>query len=224
MESGSNRKMENGFTGKILRVNLTSEKIHFETIEEKFYRRYFGGRGLIAYYLLKELNPGIDPLGPKNKLIFACGPITGAPVSGSGRNSIGAKSPLTGAYGEAEAGGYWGTELKQAGFDAIILEGKASSPVYLWIKDKKVELRDASRLWGLEIKKSQDNIRNELEDDSVKVAQIGPGGEKQVRYACVVNDMHHVAGRCQHSFTRYSSFTLQCSTYLPSTWFCSTKV
>jgi aldehyde:ferredoxin oxidoreductase len=196
MENGSIRKMENGLTGKILRVNLTSEKIHFETIEEKFYRRYFGGRGLIAYYLLKELNSGIDPLGPKNKLIFACGPITGASVSGSGRNSIGAKSPLTGAYGEAEAGGYWGTELKQAGFDAIILEGKASSPVYLWIKDQKIELRDASRLWGLEIKKSQDNIQNELEDHSVKVAQIGPGGEKQVRYACVVNDMHHVAGRC----------------------------
>jgi aldehyde:ferredoxin oxidoreductase len=188
--------MENGLTGKILRVNLTTEKISFETIEQEFYRRYFGGRGLISYYLLKELDPGIDPLGPKNKLIFACGPITGASVSGSGRNSIGAKSPLTGAYGEAEAGGYWGTELKQAGFDAIILEGKASSPVYLWINDQKVELRDASRLWGFEIKKSQDNIQNELEDDSVKVAQIGPGGEKQVRYACVVNDMHHVAGRC----------------------------
>jgi aldehyde:ferredoxin oxidoreductase len=188
--------MENGLTGKILRVNLTTEKISFETIKEKFYRRYFGGRGLISYYLLKELEPRIDALSPKNKIIFACGPVTGAPVSGSGRNSIGAKSPLTGAYGEAEAGGYWGTELKQAGFDAIILEGKASSPVYLWIKDQKVELRDASRLWGLEIKKSQDTIRNELEDDSVKVAQIGPGGEKQVRYACVVNDMHHVAGRC----------------------------
>jgi aldehyde:ferredoxin oxidoreductase len=188
--------MENGLTGKILRVNLTTEKISFETIEQEFYRRYFGGRGLISYYLLKELDPGIDPLGPKNKLIFACGPITGASVSGSGRNSIGAKSPLTGAYGEAEAGGYWGTELKQAGFDGIILEGKASSPVYLWINDQKVELRDASRLWGFEIKKSQDNIQNELEDDSVKVAQIGPGGEKQVRYACVVNDMHHVAGRC----------------------------
>ncbi len=188
--------MEKSLTGRILRVNLTTEKISFEKIEETFYRRYFGGRGLIAYYLLKELNPGIDPLGPKNKLVFACGPVTGALVSGSGRNSIGAKSPLTGAYGEAEAGGYWGTELKQAGFDAIILEGNASRPVYLWIKDQKVELRDASRLWGLEIKKSQDNILNELKDDSVKVAQIGPGGEKQVRYACVVNDMHHVAGRC----------------------------
>jgi aldehyde:ferredoxin oxidoreductase len=188
--------MDNSFTGKILRVNLSKEKISSETLEESFYRRYFGGRGLIAYYLLKELNPGIDPLGPDNKLIFACGPVTGAPVSGSGRNSVGAKSPLTGAYGEAEAGGFWGAELKQASFDAIIVEGKASEPVYLWIKDQKVELRDASRLWGLEIKKSQETIRSELGDSRVKVAQIGPGGEKLVRYASVVNDLNHVAGRC----------------------------
>jgi len=188
--------MGNGFTGKIIRVNLNTEKISFETLEETFYRRYFGGRGLISYYLLKELEPGIDPLGPENKLIFACGPVTGAPVSGSGRNSVGAKSPLTGAYGEAEAGGYWGAELKRAGFDAIIFEGKASSPVYLWIKDQKVELRDASHLWGMEIRKAQETIRNELEDNRVKVAQIGPGGEKQVRYGCVINDLHHTAGRC----------------------------
>jgi len=188
--------MEKSFTGKILRVNLSKEKISSENLEETFYRRYFGGRGLISYYLLKELEPRIDPLGPENKLIFACGPVTGAPVSGSGRNSVGAKSPLTGAYGEAEAGGFWGAELKQAGFDAIIFEGKASSPVYLWIKDQKVELRDASRLWGLEIKKSQETIRSDLGDNRVKVAQIGPGGEKLVRYASVVNDMNHVAGRC----------------------------
>jgi len=188
--------MDNSFTGKILRVNLSKEKISSENLEESFYRRYFGGRGLIAYYLLRELNPRIDPLDPENKLIFACGPVTGTPVSGSGRNSVGAKSPLTGAYGEAEAGGFWGAELKQAGFDAIIVEGKTTEPVYLWIHDQKVELRDASRLWGLEIKKSQETIRNDLGDNSVKVSQIGPGGEKLVRYASVVNDMNHVAGRC----------------------------
>ena len=188
--------MKNGFTGKVLRVNLSNEKISSENLEETFYRRYFGGRGLISYYLLNELEPRIDPLGPDNKLIFACGPVTGAPVSGSGRNSVGAKSPLTGAYGEAEAGGFWGAELKRAGFDAIIVEGKASSPVYLWIHDKKVELRDASSLWGLEIKKSQETIRKDLGNKTVKVAQIGPGGEKLVRYASVVNDMNHVAGRC----------------------------
>jgi aldehyde:ferredoxin oxidoreductase len=188
--------MKNCFEGKILRVNLSKEKISPECLEETFYRRYFGGRGLISYYLLKELKHGIDPLGPDNKLIFACGPVTGAPVSGSGRNSVGAKSPLTGAYGEAEAGGYWGAELKRAGFDAIIFEGKATDPVYLWIHDQNVELRDASNLWGLEIKKSQETIREELGDKRVRVAQIGPGGEKLVHYASVVNDMNHVAGRC----------------------------
>jgi len=188
--------MEDSFTGKILRVNLTTEKISSETIEETFYRRHFGGRGLISYILLNELEPRIDPLGPENKLIFACGPVTGAPVSGSGRNSVGAKSPLTGAYGEAEAGGFWGAELKRAGYDAIVVEGKASSPVYLWIHDQNVELRDASRMWGLEIRKAQETVRSELGDKTVKVAQIGPGGERLVRYACVINDMNHAAGRC----------------------------
>lgn len=188
--------MSDSFTGKILRVNLNKEITSTETIKNIFYRRHFGGRGLISYILLNELEAKIDPLGPKNKLIFACGPVTGAPISGSGRNSVGAKSPLTGAYGEAEAGGYWGAELKRAGFDAIIVEGKASTPVYLWINDQKAELRDASKLWGLEIKKSQETIQSELDDKRVKVAQIGPGGEKLVRYASLVNDMNHVAGRC----------------------------
>ncbi len=188
--------MEECFIGKILRVNLNTEKISSETLEETFYRRHFGGRGLISYILLNELEPQTDPLGPKNKLIFALGPVSGAPFSGSGRNSVGAKSPLTGAYGEAEAGGYWGAELKRAGYDAIIVEGKASSPVYLWIHDENVELRDASRIWGLEIRKAMETIRNDLDDKTVKVAQIGPGGERLVRYACVINDMNHAAGRC----------------------------
>jgi aldehyde:ferredoxin oxidoreductase len=187
--------MENGFTGKILRVNLSTDKISTETIEETFYRRHFGGRGLISYVLLNELEPKTDPLGPENKLIFAGGPVTGAPVSGSGRNSVGAKSPLTGAYGEAEVGGYWGAELKRAGFDAIIFEGKASSPVYLWVKDQNVEIRDASGVWGSEIKKSQETIRKDLDNKTAKIAQIGPGGEKQVRYGCIINDMNHAAGR-----------------------------
>ncbi len=188
--------MKNAFTGKILRVNLSKEKTSIETIDEIFYRRYFGGRGLISYILLNEIAPKIDPLGPENKLIFACGPVTGAPVSGSGRNSVGAKSPLTGAYGEAEAGGYWGAELKRAGFDAIIVEGKASNPVYLQIQNNNIEIIEASHLWGLEIKKAQETIKKDLGNKTVKVAQIGPGGENLVRYASVVNDMNHVAGRC----------------------------
>ena len=188
--------MTEGLTGKILRVNLNKENTSTETIEETFYRRHFGGRGLISYILLNELEPKTDPLSPENKLIFACGPVTGTPVSGSGRNSVGAKSPLTGAYGEAEVGGFWGAELKRAGFDAIIVEGNASSPVYLWIDNQKVEFRDASRLWGLEIRESQERIRNELGNKRVKLAQIGPGGERLVRYASIINDMNHAAGRC----------------------------
>ncbi|MDO9066216.1 MAG: aldehyde ferredoxin oxidoreductase N-terminal domain-containing protein, partial [Chloroflexota bacterium] len=112
--------MPNGYTGKILRVNLSTTRISIEENPENFYRQYFGGEGLIAYFLLKELPPGIEPLGPENKLIFAAGPLTGAPVGGCGRHAVGAKSPLTGAFGEAEAGGYWGAELKMAGFDAVI--------------------------------------------------------------------------------------------------------
>ncbi len=188
--------MNYGYTGKIIRVDLSKEAVSFMELEESFYRRYFGGRSLIAYFLLKELEQGIDPLAPDNKLIFACGPVTGAPVSGSGRNSIGAKSPLTGAYGEAEAGGFWGAELKRAGFDAIIVEGRAVEPVYLWIHGGEVEIKNASHLWGMEIKKSQKTIRGDLEDNLVKVAQIGPGGERMVRYASVINDLNHVAGRC----------------------------
>lgn len=188
--------MNYGYMGSILRVNLSEERISFEQPEEVFYRRYFGGRGLIAYFLLTELEPRIDPLGPDNKLIFACGPVTGAPISGSGRHSVGAKSPLTGAYGEAEAGGFWGAELKRAKLDAIIIEGKSDEPVYLWIHEGKVEIMDASHLWGIEIKKSQKTIRKDLGDRSAKVAQIGSGGEKMVRYASVINDMNHAAGRC----------------------------
>ena len=184
-----------GYTGKILRVNLSKDKISTESPDEIFYRRYMGGEGFVAYYLLKELEPGVDPLGPENKLIFAAGPVTGAPIPGSGRNSIGAKSPLTGGFGESEVGGYWGAELKHAGFDAVIVEGKSDSPVYLWIHDGEAEIRDASHIWGKETGEAQKIIREELNDDLVRVALIGPGGEKLVRYACVMVDLKDAAGR-----------------------------
>ena len=178
-----------------MRVNLSDEKILVENPEENFYRRYCGGRAFIAYYLMKETRPGVDPLGPENKLIFATGILTGAPFSGSGRNSIGAKSPLTGAYGDAEVGGFWGAELKHAGFDAIVVEGKATSPVYLWVHDGQAEIRDASHLWGKEIGESQELIQKELQDKALRTAQIGPAGEELVRYASVINDVRHSAGR-----------------------------
>lgn len=187
--------MPNGYNGKILRVDLSSGKIATEEFPENFYRQYFGGEGFTGYFLLKELSPGVDPLGPGNKLIFAAGPLTGVPVGGCGRHSVGGKSPLTGAFGEAEAGGYWGTELKMAGFDAIIIEGKAEKPVYLFIRDGEAQLRDARHLWGKKALECQDAIREELGDPLIKVALIGPAGENLVRFANIMNDLDAAAGR-----------------------------
>jgi aldehyde:ferredoxin oxidoreductase len=187
--------MPGGYNGKILRVDLSRCALSVETPPDNFYRTYLGGRNFVAYYLLKGLKGGEDALGPENKLIFAAGVLTGLPTSGTGRNSVGAKSPLTGVYGDAEVGGYWGAELKHAGFDAIIIEGQASSPVYLWIQDGQAEIRDARHLWGLTTGECERRIKEELGDRAVRVAQIGIAGENQVRFACVINDLSHAAGR-----------------------------
>ncbi|MFQ6080417.1 MAG: aldehyde ferredoxin oxidoreductase family protein [Candidatus Bathyarchaeia archaeon] len=184
-----------GYNGRVLKIDLADGNISTEKPPESFYRTYFGGRALIAYYLLKETEAGVDPFSPENLLIFATGVITGHSFSGSGRNSVGAKSPLTGAYGDAEAGGFWGAELKKAGYDAIVVRGKAEKPTYVWIHDGEVELRDASHLWGRATGEVEGLIKKELEDTGVRVAQIGPAGERLVRYACVVNDLTHFAGR-----------------------------
>ncbi|MCD6539051.1 aldehyde ferredoxin oxidoreductase, partial [Candidatus Bathyarchaeota archaeon] len=184
-----------GYAGRILRVNLTDDKIRIESPDEKFYRRYMGGWGFIAYYLLRELESGVEPLSPVNKLIVALGPITGVPIAGSGRNAVGGKSPLTGGFGASEGGGFFGAELKKAGFDCIIIEGRAEKPVYLWIHDGEAEIRDANHIWGMYIADSQRIIREELKDNLIRTMQIGPGGENLVRYACVINDLKHAAGR-----------------------------
>jgi len=184
-----------GYNGKILRVNLSSRSTSVEEPDEIFYRRYLGGPALIAYYLLKELKPGIDPYSPENRVIFAPGIITGVPVGGSGRNAVGGKAPMTGGFSTAEAGGYFGAELKHAGFDAVVIEGKADKPVYLWIQDGKAEIKDASHLWGKTTAETQEAIRQELGDSLIRTALIGPGGEKLVRFACIVNDLGHFAGR-----------------------------
>jgi len=187
--------MAYGYNGKVLRVNLSTKGISTEELDDIFYRRYMGGRGFIGHYLLKELEPGVDPLGPENKLVFATGVITGGRIGGSGRNSVGAKSPLTNGYGEAEAGGYWGAELKRAGYDVVIFEGKSEKPVYLWISSGKAELRDASHLWGKKTWDTQEAIRAELGDKAIKTALIGPAGEKLSLLACILNDITHSYGR-----------------------------
>jgi aldehyde:ferredoxin oxidoreductase len=193
--SGKVKRLPFGYNGKILRVDLSRSRIKVNQLDDIFYRRYIGGEGFVAYYLLKELDPGIDALSPKNILIFAAGPVTGVPIPGNGRNSVGAKSPLTGGFGESEVGGLWGAELKHAGFDAIIFEGRSKEPVFLWVHDEETELIDAEHLWGKETGETESLIRDELKDRLVRVASIGPAGEKLVRYACVINDLRDAAGR-----------------------------
>ncbi len=187
--------MANGYTGQILHVNLTNGTTRIETPPDSWYRRYLGGNGFIGYYLLREIPANADPLGPENVLVFAGGPITGVPVAGGGRSHIGAKSPLTGGYGEGDVGGYFGAELRQAGFDAVIVHGKAAEPVYLWVHDGQVEIRPAGHLWGMTTKECQDTVRQELGERRARLAVIGPGGEKLARVACIVVDLHDAAGR-----------------------------
>jgi len=184
-----------GYNGKILRVNLTTRTVEVEEPSVKFYRRYLGGNGFVSYFLLKELEKGIDPLSDKNKLIFATSVMTGAPIPGFGRQSIGAKSPLTGFYGQSEAGGFWGPELKFAGYDAIVVDGKADSPVYLWIKNGKVEIRDAQALWSKETAQTFDGLVDELGDNKIRTLIIGPAGENLVKFAGVASDLSHYHGR-----------------------------
>ena len=187
--------MAKGYNGKILRVNLTEGSIEEETPAEIVYRMYMGGSALSLYYLLREQKPGVEPLGPETKLIFMSNVVSGVPLPGLSRYTVAARSPLTGALGEAEAGGFFGPELKMAGFDGVIVEGRSRTPVYLWVKDGKAEIRDAAKLWGKETGEVERLIREELVDRRVRIVQCGPAGEKKVRYACVVNELKHVNGR-----------------------------
>lgn len=189
------KQMPGGYNGKILRVDLSERNTSVEAIDELFCRKYLGGAGFVSYFLWKELPPGIDALAPENKLIFALGPVTGVPLPGSGRHCVGAKSPLTGGIAKSEVGEFWGAELKRAGYDAIIIEGKAEKPVYLWVHDGEVSIRDACHLWGGNTKETQQGIRDELGDNRIRVALIGPAGENLVRYACIMHGLHDTAGR-----------------------------
>ncbi|MFH1639934.1 MAG: aldehyde ferredoxin oxidoreductase family protein [Chloroflexota bacterium] len=187
--------MANGYNGKILRVNLTNGTTKTEELDELFCRRFLGGAGFVLYYLTKELKAGIDPLGPENKLVMMCGPLSGIPISGSGRNCVGAKSPLTGGIAKSEVGGFFGAEMRHTGIDGIIVEGKAAKPVYIYLHDGAAEIKDASKLWGKNTKETEEDIRAELGDDRTRVASIGPAGENMVRFACVMNDLKEAAGR-----------------------------
>jgi aldehyde:ferredoxin oxidoreductase len=187
--------MSNGYWGRILRVNLSSKEISVDEHDEKFYRTYLGGKGIVAHYLMKEVPGGCDPLGPENILVFAASILTGTAIPGTARNSVGAKSPLTGGYGEGEGGGHWGVRLRWAGYDGVVVTGQSEKPVYLWVNNDTAELRDASDLWGLEAYETQEAIRNAVGDEKAAAAMIGPGGERLIRYACVATGLHDFVGR-----------------------------
>ena len=189
-------ELTGGYREIILRVNLTTKQVSQEPLDLEGAKMFIGGSGLGAHYYFKFLNTkNVDALSPENILIFMTGPLTGLPTSCAGRFSVCSRSPLTGFWGEANSGGNFGPELKFAGYDGIILEGVSEKPVYLLIEDDKIEIRDASELWGMGTYAAHEKILNELGDKSFKIACIGQAGENLVKYASIMNDEGRAAGR-----------------------------
>ncbi len=189
----------NGWIGKILRVDLTNQSYTVEDLDQDLARDFIGGRGLATKIFFDEVDPAVDAFSPENKLIFATGPLTGTGVIASSRYMVVTKSPLTGCIACSNSGGYFGPELKFAGYDMIIFEGKAPEPVYLVIKDDTIEFKSAVDLWGKNTDVTEDLIREEIGDawkaEEFRIASIGPAGEKLSRVACIINDKTRAAGR-----------------------------
>ena len=186
----------NGFTGKVLRVDLTAGKVSVEPINWDWAEKFIGGRGLAARYAFDEIKPKIDPLGPDNVLMVWTGPAEGTMIPLNGRYLFATKSPTTGTYLDSYIGGHLGPELKYAGFDGIIIKGKSPKPVYLFIKDGKAEIKDASKLWGKKVDEVQKKIREENKgDNKIRVASIGPAGENLSKMACISADLYRQAAR-----------------------------
>ncbi len=180
---------------RVLRVDLSSGTCKVEPLNMEWAQEYLGQRGLATKYFVEEVDPKVDPLSPDNKLIFTTGPLTGTMASTGGRYSVITKGPLTGAIACSNSGGYIGAELKMAGWDMIICEGRSEKPVYLWIQDDTAELRDASHLWGKTTWDTEEIIKHSHQDPQIRVSSIGRAGENGVLYACIVNDLHRAAGR-----------------------------
>ncbi|MBW2705772.1 MAG: aldehyde ferredoxin oxidoreductase family protein [Deltaproteobacteria bacterium] len=187
--------MNYGYTGKILHVDLTNHKIDIEEQDEAFYRSYLGGRGIGYHYLMKMVPPRTDPLSPQNILVLATGVMTGSPLAASCRFAAVGKSPLTGTAAESEAAGFFGPELKRAGFDAVVFGGRSETPVYLFVNDGKAEIKDATAIYQLGSKEVEDAIRDELGSSKIRVAQTGLAGMNQVLYANITNNLGHFNGR-----------------------------
>ena len=182
--------------GKLLIVDLTRATLHDQHVDPNIARDYVGGSGLAARLLWDRLRHDLDPLGPDNPLLFISGPLTGTAGPTNGRFSVCARSPATGLWGEANCGGFWGPELRFAGYDGVLVTGKADAPVYLWIHERKAELRDASQLWGeADTYQTQQRIRDEVGDKLARIACIGVAGERLIPYAVILCDHGRVAGR-----------------------------
>ena len=184
----------NGYFGKLLRVNLTTGEVKVDPIDPKTCRDFIGGRGLGTKLFYEEVGPHVDALGEDNKLFFMTGPLTGTAVPTGGRYMVITKAPLTGTIASSNSGGHWGAELKYAGYDGLVVEGKADHPVYINIEDDKVEIRDASHLWGKVVSEATELMGKET-PARAKVLAIGPAGENQSLLAAIMNDIHRAAGR-----------------------------
>ena len=187
--------MANGYTGKILHVDLSNQNVEVEEPDEAFYRSYLGGRGIGYHYLMQQVPAGTDPFAPENILVLATGVMTGAPLPASCRFAAVGKSPLTGTAGESEAAGFFGPELKMAGFDAVVFRGRAEKPVYLWVTDGKAQIKDATHLSNAGAREFEDAIRKEMGSKKIRVAQTGPAGMNRVRFANITNNLGHFNGR-----------------------------
>ena len=184
-----------GWQRKILRVDLTKGTAEPEPLNMEWAQKYLGERGLATKYLMENMDPKVDAMSPENVLIFATGPLTGTMASTSGRYAVVTKGPLTGAIACSNSGGKFGAELKYAGYDMLIVQGKAAEPVYLHIVDDKVEILPAGDLWGSTVWHTEESLKARLQNPRLKVASIGVAGERGVRFACIINDLHRAAGR-----------------------------
>lgn len=184
-----------GWNRKVLRVNLTAGTCTEEALNMQWAQEYLGSRGLATKYLVSEIDPKVDPLSAENKMIMATGPLTGTMASTGGRYTVVTKGPLTGAIACSNSGGYFGAEMKFAGWDMIIFEGRSPKPVYLFVENEKAELRDASHLWGKSCWETEETIKKQHQDPQIRISSIGAAGENKVLFACVVNDLHRAAGR-----------------------------
>ena len=184
-----------GFTGNILHVDLTNRTLEIENPDEDFYRHYMGGSLMGLYYLWQNTPANADALSPENTLTFALSAPTGLPVSGQSRCTVTCKSPSSGGAADSQAGGFWPAELKYAGFDAVVVKGASSTPIYLWINDGQAELRDASHLWGKTTLEVDTQLHAELGDKRIEIAQIGPAGEKLANFAAIMNMSNRAWGR-----------------------------